>query len=141
SEDKPTVRKLHEQLVQHGFHAWLDEDDIFPARPWNEEIESALHASHAIVICLSREFEHKEGFVRRELAYAMDLATEKLDRALFLIPVRLEDCNPPWELRPYQYIDLFLDGGFEKIETVLRERAKQLGIAVPEPVAEQPATA
>ena len=129
SEDKQAVRELNTKLEEDGYDPWLDEEDILPARLWTDEIQQGLHASHAIVVCLSKEFQYKEGFVQKELGYALELAEEKPDRALFLIPVRLEDCGIPARLSSWQCIDLYLPGGYAKLKAVLDERARQLGIA------------
>jgi hypothetical protein len=76
-------------------------------------------------------FEHKEGFVQKELVYALDVAQEKPDGAVFLIPVRLEDCQIPHRLRSWQCIDLFVPGGYEKLKLALHERARQVGLELP----------
>jgi hypothetical protein len=129
SEDKPTVRDLCKRLQSDAFQPWLDERDILPARHWDEEIKDALAQCDAVVICLSKLFVRKEGFVQRELRYALERAEEKPDEAIFLIPVRLEQCEIPQKLRGLQYIDLFTDGGYAKLTDALRERTRQLGPA------------
>jgi hypothetical protein len=137
SEDKPAVRQLKQQLEVEAFSPWLDEDDI-PPRLWEEEIQQALHRSQAIVVCLSRVFAHKEGFVQKELHYALEIAREKPDGTIFLIPVRLEECEIPRKLNAWQCIDLYKAGGYEKLKAALHNRARQLGI---EPQASQAARA
>ena len=128
SEDKLRVRQLYEQLNSDGFQPWLDEREISPATLWDDEIQEALHRSHAIVVCLSEIFVRKAGFVQKELHYALDIALEQPEGAKFLIPVRLEDCEIPSGLRRYQWINLFDAGGYEKLKTTLSQRARQVGI-------------
>jgi len=128
SENKPVVRKLKQQLESEAFNPWLDEEDIGPARIWDDEIQQALRKSQAIVVCLSQVFAHKEGFVQRELHYALEVAREKPEGTVFLIPVRLEECEIPRRLNTWQCIDLFEPGGYEKLKAALYERARQLGI-------------
>jgi hypothetical protein len=127
SEDKPTVRDLSRRLRTDAFQPWLDERDILPARHWDEEIKEALAQSDAVVICLSKLFARKEGFVQRELRYALERAEEKPDEAIFLIPLRLEPCDIPPKLRGLQCIDLFTESGYAKLTDALRERTRQLG--------------
>ncbi|MDP8982740.1 MAG: toll/interleukin-1 receptor domain-containing protein [Acidobacteriota bacterium] len=127
SEDKPTVRDLNVRLLRDRFQPWLDERDILPARHWDEEIKEALSRSDAVVICLSKLFVRKEGFVQRELRYALERAEEKPEEAIFLIPVRLEPCDIPVKLRGVQCIDLFAPEGYAKLTNALRERSRQLG--------------
>jgi hypothetical protein len=128
SEDKMAVRDIDRVLKSDGFQPWLDEDDIFPARVWDKEIKQGLQSSHAVIVCLSKTFARKEGYVQKELRYAIDLAREKPDGAVFLIPVRLEDCEILPSLAELQCIDWYKPDGHEKLLRALRERAKEVGI-------------
>lgn len=49
----------------------------------------------------------KEGFVQREIRYAYDLALEKPEDTIFLIPLRLDDCPVPRKLRTIHWVDYF----------------------------------
>ncbi|MDQ2899333.1 MAG: toll/interleukin-1 receptor domain-containing protein [Acidobacteriota bacterium] len=131
SEDKPALRELRNRLQSEGFHPWLDERDILPAHLWGEEIQKALRVSDAIVVCLSKTFSRKAGFVQRELRYALDIAEEQPEGATFLIAVRLEPCDIPVRVRAWQYMDLFDAGGFQKLKLALDERTQQLSAANP----------
>jgi hypothetical protein len=128
SEDKAAVREINRRLKADGFQPWLDEDDILPARMWDRQIKQGLQASHAVVVCLSKTFEHKEGYVQKELRFALDLAKEKLDDAAFLIPLRLEECEILPSLAELQFIDWFKQDGYDKLLRVLLRRAKEVGI-------------
>jgi TIR domain len=128
SEDKAAVRQIDRALKSDGFQPWLDEDDIFPARAWNAEIEQGLRSSHAVVVCLSKTFSRKEGYVQKELRYAIDLAREKPDGTVFLIPIRLEESEILPSLADLQFIDWFKHDGHDKLLRALRERARQVGL-------------
>jgi hypothetical protein len=128
SEDKAAVREIDRALKSDGFQPWLDEDDIFPARAWNAEIEQGLRSSHAVVVCLSKTFSRKEGYVQKELRYAIDLAREKPDGTVFLIPIRLEESEILPSLADLQFIDWFKHDGHDKLLRALRERARQVGL-------------
>jgi TIR domain len=128
SEDKPAVRALFKQLETDGFQPWLDEEDLPPSMPWNDQIHGALQSSHAVAICLTKVFEHKEGYIQKELRDALDLAKYKLPGAVFLIPARLEECEIPSSLSDLQCIDLYAPGGYDKLKLALHKRARQLGI-------------
>jgi hypothetical protein len=135
SENKQTVRAVSGRLRTEGFQPWLDEDDIFPARLWDTEIKRGLRSSHAVVVCLSPIFTRKEGYVQKELRYALDLAEEKPERDTFLIPLRLEDCEIPESLGMRQYIDWFKPEGCERLLRVLHERAREVESAASAPAA------
>jgi hypothetical protein len=74
-----------------------------------------------VLILLSRCSVAKRGFVQNEIKHALKLAEEFPSSAIYIIPVRLEDCDPPVELKGLQWVDLFPDRqiGFEKLLKVL----------------------
>jgi hypothetical protein len=128
SEDKPAVREIDRVLKSNGFQPWLDEDNIFPAQLWDREIKQGLRSSQAVIVCLSKTFARKEGYVQKELRYAIDIANEKPEGAVFLIPVRLENCEILPSLAELQFIDWFQPNGRERLLRALRERAKEVGM-------------
>jgi len=110
---------------------WLDEEKLYPGQDWNLEIEKAVEAADAILVCLSNNSITKEGYVQRELRIVLDYADYKPEGTLYLIPVRLEDCEPPRRLRPWQYADYFekdRDRAYQRLLVSLRMRAKSLDI-------------
>ena len=53
-EDKPTVRELYRQLCAEGWlDVWLDEEKLLPGQNWDIEIEKAVEATDAVIVCLS----------------------------------------------------------------------------------------
>lgn len=133
SGDKPTVRELHRRLDAEGWiDAWLDDEKLYPGQDWNYEIELAVEAADAILVCLTKNSVTKEGYVQRELRKVLDQADYKPEGTLFIIPVRLEECEPPRRLRTWQYVDYFpeqdRDRAYERLLASLRMRAMTLGI-------------
>lgn len=126
SQDNQEVRKLWSQLREDGFVPWLDEEDILPGQNWDSEIKKAVRASHAVLVFLSRTSITKEGYIQREIKQALDLADEKPDGTIFLVPARLDDCAIPERLAHLQYVDLFRDSGYQKLLRTLHERAAKL---------------
>jgi hypothetical protein len=127
SGDKPAVRRLYHYLVDQGVDAWLDEEKLIPGQDWNFEISKALDSSDIILVCLSKSSVDKEGYVQREIRAALDKALEKPDGTIFIIPARLEECELPHRLRQYHWVDLFENGGREKLMKALELRAADLG--------------
>lgn len=146
SNDKPTVRELYRQLSAEGWlDVWLDEEKLYPGQDWNLEIEKAVEAADAILVCLSNNSITKEGYVQRELRIVLDYADYKPEGTLYLIPIRLEDCEPPRRLRPWQYADYFekdRDRAYQRLLVSLQMRANSLGISTEtpqvKPVSENP---
>lgn len=110
SQDKRTVRELYNALkAEDWIDPWLDEEKISFGQHWATAIEEALDSADVVLIFLSRNSVHKEGFVQRELNYAWDLSLEKPHEVIFLIPVRLDDCEIPRFLSLRQWGDYFGD--------------------------------
>ena len=89
-DDKPKVRKLYRRLINDGFEAWLDEAKLMPGQDWDLEIRKAVRGSDVVLVCLSKSSTTKEGYVQKEMRFALDVADEKPEGTVFLIPVRLE---------------------------------------------------
>lgn len=115
SQDKPSVRELSQRLFAEGWiDPWLDEKKLLPGQDWRLKIEEAVETSDIVIICLSSNSVSKEGFVQKELRYAREIALEKLEDSIFLIPLRIDECDVPRGLRFYQWADYF---GEKKDET------------------------
>jgi hypothetical protein len=128
SADRDQAIKLYKKLIAKGIDAWVDIEELLPGQDWKLEIDKALHASDAIIICISNQSVTKEGYVQKELKHALDLAEEKPEGVIFLIPVRLEDCPVPFRLKDIQWVDLFEKDGFSRLEKALASRAQRLTI-------------
>jgi hypothetical protein len=129
SSDKHQVRALYERLTNDGIDAWLDSERLLPGQSWEAEIPKALQASDVVIVCLSNNTVNKEGFVQKEIKFALDKSMEQSEGSIFLIPLRLEECKVPLILSRYQWVDLFVKSGYEKLIRTLRLRASQVGVS------------
>lgn len=123
SEDKVPVRKLYKRLTKDNFDVWFDEEKLLPGQQWDLEIKKAVRESDIIIICLSKNSINKEGYIQKEIRAALDVADEKPDGAIFLIPARLEDCNVPSRLSMWQWVDIYQEREYEKLLRSLQVRA------------------
>ena len=134
SNDKPIVRELYQKLrAEPWLQPWLDEEELYPGQDWNLEIEKAVEASDAIIVCLSKNSINKEGYVQRELRLALDVALTKPEDTIFVIPLRLEECELPRRLRAWQYADYFesqRDREFQRLLVSLKKRVESLGLVL-----------
>jgi outer membrane protein assembly factor BamD (BamD/ComL family) len=134
SGDKPTVRGLYQRLIRDGVDAWLDKEKLLPGQDWQSEISKAVRESDVVIVCLSNKSITKEGYIQKELKFALDIASEKPEGTIFLIPARLEECDVPPRLAPWQWVDLFEADGYERLMRSLHIRAEKLGMRVGETV-------
>jgi hypothetical protein len=126
SGDKQVVRTLYNRLKSDGFTPWLDQENILPGQEWDSEIRQAVRTSDVVVVCLSESSITKEGYVQKEIKLALDVAEEKPEGAIFLIPARLEDCQVPRRLVGWQWVNLFEGHGYERLVAALHAREVQL---------------
>lgn len=132
SQDKAAVRKLYDDLDALPVDRWLDVNKLLPGQEWETEIKRALRAAHVVLVCLSAHAVNKEGFIQKEIKTALDIADEKPEGSIFIIPVRLEQCEIPDRLKRWHWVDLFEADGVERLVAALRARAGTLGIAWPQ---------
>ena len=130
SSDKAAVLNLYKRLISEGIDAWLDQEKLLPGQDWREEIPHAVREADIVIICLSNNSITKEGYVQTEIAFALDIAKEKPEGTIFLIPTRLEECKVPDRLNRWQWVDLFSENGYGQLMRSLRLRADKIGTAL-----------
>ncbi len=108
SQDKPIVRELYQRLNAEGWiDPWLDEEKLLPGMDWDMEIEKAVEAADAVIVCLSKSSVSKEGYLQKGIRKVLDISDQKPEGIIFIIPLRLDDCQPPRRLAKWQYVDYF----------------------------------
>jgi formylglycine-generating enzyme required for sulfatase activity len=143
SGDKPATRALYHLLIQSGVDAWLDEKKLLPGQNWRQEIPKAVQEADAVIVLLSQDSTTKEGYVQKEIKFALDVALEKPEGTIYVIPARLEQCDVPRSLSDWQWVDLFFDGeNFNDEEYIrllhsLQIRAEHVGAVRPTSSKEQ----
>lgn len=119
--DVAEVDRLYGALVRASCRPWMDKYNLFGGENWPAVIEREIPTSDLVILCLSRESCKKRGYFRAEIGLALRKLDELLNSDIYLIPVRLEQCEIPEELRHLNCIDLFLDGGMANLEKSIRE--------------------
>lgn len=126
STDKPKVRELYHFLKGLGINPWFDEEDLVGGQKWQDEIPKAIRASDVVIVCLTENSINREGYIQKEIKYALDIADEKPEGTIFIIPVRLDECQVPDRLSIYHWVNLF-DREYSKLLGALKVRSAQLG--------------
>jgi hypothetical protein len=129
-EDKPIAREFYKRLTGDGFDAWLDEEKLLPGQDWDIEIEKAVQNTDAVIVFLSDHSVTKEGYIQKELKYVLYIAQEKPEGTIFVIPIRLSECQVPLRVRSWQYLDYFPttreDWAYNKLLQSLNLRAQSI---------------
>jgi hypothetical protein len=115
SRDKPAVRDLYNKLKRDGFKPWLDEVNLLPGQDWDRTIRAAVRGSDIVVVCMSPSSITKEGYIQKEIRLVLDVADEKPDGRVFIIPACLEPCEVPERLSRWQWVNLFEAKGYERL--------------------------
>ncbi len=115
STDKAAVRTLYDRLSDDGLDPWLDEKKLLPGEDWDRAIRLAVEASDAVIVCLSKGSVTKSGYVQKEIKFALDEADKQPEGSVFVIPVKLEECDVPDRLSRLQWVTLFEEKGYEKL--------------------------
>lgn len=127
-EDFERVHALYLLLKGVGLRPWLDKYDITGGELWQQAIERAVKKADFFIASFSNASVRKIGFVQREYRLALDALAERPAASIFVIPIRLDDCELPdlsyagMRLSDLQWVDLFLKEPLteEDIEPILK---------------------
>jgi hypothetical protein len=122
AEDRATVKHLYDKLQEAGFEPWMDIAKLMPGQNWPRAIQQAIEVTDFILVNFSHRSVGKRGYFQRELRHALDVAERMPLNEIFLVPVRMSECEVPDEIaRTTQYIDLFTDYeiGFKALTSMM----------------------
>ncbi|NMC75995.1 MAG: TIR domain-containing protein, partial [Candidatus Methanofastidiosa archaeon] len=108
-KDEQIVNRLKKDLTERGIRIWIDKEKIWPGDRWKQKINEAIISCEFAIICLSQKALSKEGYFQKELKEINERAEFLPRTRTFRIPVRLDDCAIPDELKEIHVIDLFKD--------------------------------
>lgn len=114
-EDREKVQEIYQRLAAAGVRPWMDTQDILPGEKWEMSIRKAVRDSDFFLVFLSRNSSDRRGFVQKELRAALNVWEEMLESDLYLIPVRLEECEVPETLAAFQGVDLFEENAWARL--------------------------
>jgi len=127
-EDQLAAVRLHRALKDAGASPWLDIADLVPGQLWEKEIERAIGRSAYFITLQSKRSVGKRGHVQKELRRALEIAEEYPEGKLFIIPVRLDECEPSFEvLQRLHRVDLFpkYEDGIDALLQVFPDRRNE----------------
>lgn len=103
-EDSHEVDKLQGTLEAAGVSVWRDTADLWPGEDWRMKIRRAItDDALAFIACFSsRSIARRKSYQNEELLLAIEQLRLRRPDDIWLIPVRLDDCDIP---------DLDLGGG------------------------------
>lgn len=127
-EDVSAAKRLCDDLRTKGRKVWFDKDCLRGGEKWRIAINKAIRESDFFVALLSGESVTKRGMVQAEIQQALNVLEEIPEDRIYLIPVRLTECEPSHtRLSELHWVDLFpqwRDG----VEEILRSTDRDSGV-------------
>lgn len=114
-EDREKVETIYQTLKKLGCNPWMDVHSLPAGSNWAYEIEIAEESCEFALVCLSNTTVNRDGYINKETKQLLDLYEKKLEGKIFLIPIRLEECQIPHRLSYLEYVDIFSEGGYQKM--------------------------
>jgi hypothetical protein len=74
---------------------------------WEEVIRKEIAASDFVILMLSKISVDKRGFFQKELRLALDVLDTIPLGHVYILPVRVDDCEIPVQLKAIHCVDLF----------------------------------
>lgn len=127
-EDGDFAERLYHDLQQAGVKPWMDTRDLIPGQPWQLAIKSAINECSYFLAVLSSRSVAKRGYVQKEVRYALEIADELPEDKIYIIPVRLDNCEPSFEgLRRLHRADLFpsYERGLKELLRVFKYQSEE----------------
>jgi F0F1-type ATP synthase membrane subunit b/b' len=106
--DQKEAQRLSQELRLRGINTWLDSERLLGGQKWQPAIRRAIRESRFFLALLSSNSVNKRGYVQKELRQALEILQEFPDSDVYIIPVRLDRCEPSHDaLSDLQWVDLF----------------------------------
>jgi len=110
-EDKGKADATKARLEDAGYTVWQDTTDVKGGENWLRAVEDAIDRCDAFIALISNAYKSSH-WVQKEF-----LAAE--EKSKLIIPLFIEDCNPPLWIRGYQSI--YCTSGIEScVEDLIR---------------------
>jgi len=107
SSDQIRVEKIYRKLRDKGFIPWMASQDLLPGEDWRLVRKKNLKESQFVVICLSEKSnKHESDFFRSEIKTALELFERMKEDDIYIIPVKLEECDIPENIERFECFDI-----------------------------------
>jgi TIR domain len=122
SEDNDFAMWLGSRLSTAGYDVWADVLRLRGGDDWSRVLEDALRNKAAKMLWVATKPGCEKQGVRNEIHIATDVMKKLGDRN-FIIPLKLEECEAPFEAVHIQWIDFRKGwgGGFAEVLETLKE--------------------
>ncbi len=133
SDEVAVIRFYHKLKQISWIDPWLDQENILPGENWVLEIQKALEASDVVLVFLSNNSVSKAGYLQKEIRSGVEISERKPEGAVFIIPIRLDDCVVPRRLQEWQWVDFLSTDDESKKERAFGKLLQSLQGIKPNP--------
>lgn len=103
--DIEVVDPLYRRLTDDGYNVWFDRAKLVIGEDWDSKIIRAIRDSIAFIACFSDSSVGKRGYFQVELRRSLGVAEEYPEGSLFILPLRLNNCEVPENFKKYHWCD------------------------------------
>jgi len=86
---------------------WFDQESLLPGQDWEAEIKKAVQGADFVALLLSKNSASKRGFFQKEMRISLSVAETIPCGHIHLLPIRLDECQVPTQLKSFHYVDFF----------------------------------
>ncbi|OHX36006.1 hypothetical protein BJL95_22400 [Methylomonas sp. LWB] len=104
-ENEDKVDDVYQLLNASGVDVWMDKYDLVGGQNWDSTIKSEIEKSAVFVAFLSSASVSKTGIVQKEFKFALEQQSKRPENSIFVIPVRIDECEIPSLLAEYHCIN------------------------------------
>lgn len=128
TEDQAKAQQLYDQLEAEGFLPWMDAVDLMPVQNWRCDIPRDVKNAAICLTCFSKRSVANKEYVQQKFRHALWAYADVPPNTIYLIPIRLDDCEVPdlrlpelkLDLRNLHWVDLFEPDGFDRLVAAIR---------------------
>jgi len=106
-EDIDMAKRIYQDLKRYGLDVWIDYEKILPGQHWKIITEKSIRQSKYFLLLLSSNSVTKRGFIQKEMKIAYEILEQCSEEDIYLIPVRVNDCEPSLKISDIHYINVF----------------------------------
>lgn len=128
-ENQTQAMKFYHRLKKAGHLPWIDVEDLLPGQIWARTLEEAIDEADVFLVLLSHQAIDKGKFYAKEIALALERDAMRIEKKIFIIPVRLNSCDVPSELQKYHWVDYVSGADWKKLCKILDNLCDQKRIS------------
>src|SRR5687768_9745318 len=107
-EDSAVVSQAYNKFKKISWiKAWLGDERLIGGQERTRAVRNAVYNADVVILFLSTFSTTSAGYVQRDLRMVMDRDLDMPEGTIFVIPLRLNQCEMPYGLEKRTHIDYF----------------------------------